>query len=413
MTSRMIGSGDIGAINVKNAPYLAKGDTRKVFDAVLNRTTTVTSATANFTTADIGKVIFAPEYVTGTLYLPVCTIAAVNSATSITTSLAATGTLSNVPLVFGTDDTAAIQAAGVAAKAMVPSGKVILPAGGYLFSALLFDLSYAAGTDTITVQGDGSNCTFLYPHPNFDFSTTAANQSMVFKMANASWLRASGFTLDCHKFHYGFNSTTSYPLHVNSASAVVSDVRVLRTSGSYAAMYVGQRARLYNVHQEDAAYVGLYMSAVSVEAFGCYCGNNGNFSLLASNINGLSNTQYFLRWIGGTVDESGAGGASLVASTDVDFIGAKLYGPTGPQFAATVDGTSIARFINSEIVPFGTGNRSGLKVLSGGITHLCQTRVAGSGTGVAYNNAGTIYDNYGNTITGVRTGAAPLAGVAA
>jgi hypothetical protein len=68
---------------------------RVVTDGVLNSTTTVTSATAQFSKADIG----APISATG---IPAATtIASVESATSITLSAAATATASSVSITIG------------------------------------------------------------------------------------------------------------------------------------------------------------------------------------------------------------------------------------------------------------------------------------------------------------------------
>lgn len=72
----MLASLNIGEINVKN--YGATGNARKVTDAVLNGTTTVTSATAAFTSADVGKVVWGVETATGLKRLAQTTITSVN-----------------------------------------------------------------------------------------------------------------------------------------------------------------------------------------------------------------------------------------------------------------------------------------------------------------------------------------------
>jgi energy-coupling factor transporter transmembrane protein EcfT len=106
--------------------YGATGTARKVTDAALNGTTTVTSATAAFTSADIGKTIWGIEASTGTARLPLGIVTAVASATSITASVSATGTYSSIALVLGFDDSDAIVAAAAVAKAT--GRKLKLPA---------------------------------------------------------------------------------------------------------------------------------------------------------------------------------------------------------------------------------------------------------------------------------------------
>lgn len=68
---------------------------RTVSDGVLNTTTTVTSATAVFTSADVGKAISGTGIPVGT------TISSITNATTVVLSAAATATASGVALVIG------------------------------------------------------------------------------------------------------------------------------------------------------------------------------------------------------------------------------------------------------------------------------------------------------------------------
>lgn len=72
-------------------------DSRRVTDAVLASTTAVTSATAAFTTADVGRLAIADGIPTG------ATIAARSSATAATLSTAATVTASSSVLTVGAE----------------------------------------------------------------------------------------------------------------------------------------------------------------------------------------------------------------------------------------------------------------------------------------------------------------------
>lgn len=95
----------------------AKGNGRVVGDVVTNSTTTITSATAAFTSADAGKTIMI-NGANGTGVGPlVTTISSVTNATTAILASAAGITTTGCAAVFGTDDTTAIQAAINAANA--------------------------------------------------------------------------------------------------------------------------------------------------------------------------------------------------------------------------------------------------------------------------------------------------------
>lgn len=95
--------------------YGAKGDGRVLGDVVTNGTAVITSATANFTAADVNKYILI-HGANGTTSGPlITTIASRQSATQVTLASAASASVSNCPAVYGTDDTAAINSAVTAA----------------------------------------------------------------------------------------------------------------------------------------------------------------------------------------------------------------------------------------------------------------------------------------------------------
>lgn len=401
---------DMTWYNVKTT-YGARGNTRKVTDAVLsNGSTAVASATGAFTSADIGKAIFGVEISSGAAKLPVGTILLVNSPTSITVSVAATGDYTGVHLVFGTDDSNAIRAARVAADAANPKGKVYLPAGGYLFSKLLFDLQYSATTDTIAVEGDGADCTYLFMHPNYDFATTQDNASAIFRFANAQFFRGGGFTLDCS--YYAFTWNNVYPFVAASHKAFYSDIRVLNIRGARAPAAVTIGLAYFQkcwFAQSAACSYGLFVDLVQAIFEDCYTGSHsGTSSLRLNGIDGDSNQTYYFRWQGGLIDESGTASVDVVNSTDVSFIGAKIVSGDGVD-AMTVDGTSKVRLTNSELTPYSaSGNRGGLNVLAGGVATLGESRLDSCGTGFGLTNAGTVIDGGGNTINKI-SGSTPVA----
>lgn len=105
--------------------YGAKGDAQVVGDGVMSSGSAVlSSATANFTTADIGKSISVKGAAASGVTTLITTIASRQSATQVTLSAAnaSGGALSNAVVIWGTDDNTAVQAATNAAMAYLAAG---------------------------------------------------------------------------------------------------------------------------------------------------------------------------------------------------------------------------------------------------------------------------------------------------
>lgn len=398
--------------NVK--AYGARGATRRVYDAATtNGDQTVTSATGNFTSADVGKIVYAHGPHSATMVVPRGTITAVNSATSIEVSLAAISTNAALVLTLGYDDTAAIQAAVTAAKAARPPGKVRIPAGGYLFDECIIDFSYA-GADTIMaigVEGDGSNSTFLYADATFDVATATTNHGAFMKHTsggNVLQAKISGVTFDGGYFPYS-SATNYYATEVAVYKSHVVDLRVINCDGFAGALYVlGAQSLFERIHCEAASGRGLVCQGTA-HFYQCYTGNHGTLGLYVYGLGDDSafTTDDFL-WLGGTIDESvPAGGSSVYidSSRICNFIGATMFAGSG-NAALFVNGSSTANLIRCKVIPWSTsGNRSGASVASGGIINAQATLFAKVGTGVSLANSGTVNDLGGNTF-GTVTGTA-------
>lgn len=142
--------------------YGAKGDGKVISDIVLNSTTTATSATAAFTSADTGKTIMINGGL-GSANVPlVATITFVN-ATTITLSVAATVTGTAFVGVYGTDDRTAINSAVSAASAYATSNRY--------FAEVAFKARIYMLTSGPTQSGNGSttptfNAQIPLPYPN-------------------------------------------------------------------------------------------------------------------------------------------------------------------------------------------------------------------------------------------------------
>lgn len=120
-----------GVANVKD--FGAKGDGKRVTDAVLTSGSgVVTSATAAFTPADVGKLANAWKE-GGTATIALGTIASYQSATQVTLSNNASSSASGCILRWGTDDRTAINDA-LAAVVNRGGGRVYIPRGIYKLS---------------------------------------------------------------------------------------------------------------------------------------------------------------------------------------------------------------------------------------------------------------------------------------
>lgn len=161
-------------------------------NAKFTTTTSVTCLTANFTSADVGKAIFGTccglqgglNHPASVLVLPQGTITVVNSATNVTVSGAGNSTIcaagaTNCLLLWGTDDTAAWDAAWIAATGtagrcspLVFAGFSFLKAGRFLSTtcnigitgpssqgAGIFGYGYKGSMFIILPNSVGTDCT--------------------------------------------------------------------------------------------------------------------------------------------------------------------------------------------------------------------------------------------------------------
>lgn len=388
--------------------YGATGDARKVTDAVLDGTTTVTSATASFTSADVGKVIWGVETSSGTARLAVTTVASVTNSTTIVVTDASSGSYTGISLVLGTDDTAAIQAAVAAAKANDPTSTVVVPAGGYIFNELLFDGNEASVASGLKVLGAGSSNTIFYLAPDYDTASTTSNTGAFFRTSgNTRSASLQGVQVDGSSLSI---SATGY--HVISDAGDRSsfvDVQVSNCKGfSDLGLFVGTHGTIQRCKFEGGGYVGMEFSGCGYNIFDTYSGNHAYLGVYINAVTGATNAGIAVKWFGGNIDECASGASCYITgSTDVTFIGARFYGFTS-GYACDVVGSSTAKFIGCEIVGYGaTGNRNGLDVASGCTVYLSCCRLDGVGTGNGLTNAGTVYDCLGNVIDSI-SGTAPV-----
>src|ERR1019366_4319541 len=116
--------------------YGAKGDAKAVIDgAITSGLTALTSATAGFAPADVGKLVCVAGAGAAGAVL-VTTISAYVSSTAVTVAASAGTTVTGAAVTWGTDDTTAINATVTAAAVLTPNGTVLFQAGkNYLLSS--------------------------------------------------------------------------------------------------------------------------------------------------------------------------------------------------------------------------------------------------------------------------------------
>lgn len=184
-TSNTTWGNNTGFLNVKTA-YGAKGDAKNVNDGAITASSkTLTSASASFTAADVGKtVIVAGAGASGTFTTLTTTIAAFVSSTSVTLTAAATNTVSGAGVCYGTDDVNAIQAAvndallasagtpGNGATVYLPPGRYLIAAAGIFPAYYNFTSGVATGypSSTVTFQGADMSSTSLVAGSQFIFN---------------------------------------------------------------------------------------------------------------------------------------------------------------------------------------------------------------------------------------------------
>lgn len=153
--------------NVK--AYGAKGDTQSKGDGAINSgSNLLNSATANFTASDIGKTVEIPGAGAAGAVL-VTTITGRNSATQVSVGVIATTTVNNKRIWWGTDDTAAIQAATNACFA-AKSKDVYFPIGIYLIAGQLV---------TVDISGLNPNAQIYIPTSPVSGAAVTLNQQTI------------------------------------------------------------------------------------------------------------------------------------------------------------------------------------------------------------------------------------------
>jgi len=396
--------------NVVN--YGARGDAQQIKDGVTlgGATKTVTSATANFQTSDVGKLI-ACNYVAGTQAVTVgTTITARNSATSVSISANDNGAGNQERCVWYTqNDGPGIRAAILAAtptnaNSGDPNGKPTLgnsgtaycPAGGYavtvnaVVGALL---TYAGSGATIGPNfiGEGKTKCNIYVLAD----STDPGGPAIINMFNSGHSIVGGFSID------GLNATFPFTHAIVSFNAVqharMYDVEITNIGAN-----MGNLGTLDFTNSTDIFAENIFVQGGSPGKNDFACGFGGVSSSHFKNLtcSNHNQTAFFgsgggvLRGVSGdngpvfenaTFDECGSAtlDCTIFVAGYANFFGGWIgVGNTGRN-AMNVDGTSRVWLSNVNCGQFGSTNvvTNCMTIASGGEVSATMSDLRGNGTG--------------------------------
>ena len=391
--------------NVKT--YGAQGDAQQVFDAAIASTTTITSATANFTSGDVGKIVYLILAAYGyTAALGVIT-GVTNSTTIVCTGIDPNhvGNVGNT-LVWGTDDTIALEAAWAAASANTGDGKtasvLYVPDGGYIFSKRVFTQTAVPG---ISIIGDGPHKTVFYPHPSFDFTSVNANSGMLTSpgVGDSTQTEIANFSINGCFINFTSVNTGSQIFLLGlygryAHDIIVEDLGTAALTGGVGGIY---QAAHVTRNVEAIQIDGNYSWALSYGNLYDCLASNGQTGYYIFNVNYSAYTGDSLTMVNCFGDESGTPSLQIVNSNGATFIGSQFYSQYGGGNSVSVDGVSIVRFIGCNFGPYfySALDSGGLSVASGGIAYIENCDLRNNTGGYAITNNGTVYDIGGNSIT--------------
>jgi len=193
------------------------------------------SNSANFTTADIGKIIFvAGALKNGNTLIGI--ISAVNSKTSVTISAPATANANSTGITYGTDCTDAFIKFNKAAR-IYKNVVLNMKPGTYLTK---FN-NYLAGIKNITLNGNGCNL----------ICTRGAYDPLIFARANVGLFMPSCYdNVDNNYFINNEPGNTSFGYKIQSTSKATRSVQTISNTDAVS-FKPGNWVFVYGLHHED------------------------------------------------------------------------------------------------------------------------------------------------------------------
>jgi hypothetical protein len=415
-----------GLLNVKN--FGAKGDARFFSDGDSLAGNILSSASANFSDADVGKIVWGVENASGIARIAQGFVAEVLSATEIVVdSPNFNFGYSNLYCVVGTDDSDALIAAYQAATllrtgssdtgifASIPG--VYLPTGGYIIQKPVFfpnptQEAAGQGLPLPSFIGDGENSTTFYPSPDYNFSDPnfVAQRGMINVNTGTGGVaqnqignfgvNGSGFGFTIGLSAAFIDASDAYYVH----DIVLSDVQGFQVGGVWAVEGAGgiwRNIRCFNLNASGTAILAEGGQLIVINCFG----SNGYKGQQYINFN--QGTSYAdvgdsLTLINGINDEGSATPQlEFINCSNTSVHGGTYFG-NATSLPCHVDGTSDVSFFGTTIGPFSyRDNSDAMLIDAGGIGRFSGCRIHSTGTGTALTVNGTAYDLGGNIFTSV------------
>jgi hypothetical protein len=399
----------------------ALGNARRVTDCVIaSGSNQLHSASANWSSADIGAVVWAVDSSTNKL-TGQTTITGFTSSTQVTIGVNALH--SSAPyceITYGHDETQAFLDTHTAAGAF---GMMTIPGGGYI----LTNKFYAAVGNSALLIGENKANTFLYPSP--DFPIPGGHAPVWIDVQSASG-EVSGFSIIGSSYLYpmtGFQTLIRVLGSNVKLDFSVSRVGCLSSglpSASAMSLESSNITGTVNIFTQGGALsqnvsnvmTALHMVGSTGTITGVGLSNYRRNLVLDSciarqGIGALGTGTAGLNFVGGLIDENyGEASVSLTNGSDVNFSSMTIWAnnnnvtsPVTTGYAVSVDATSKVWLTSVDLGGYFIGN-VGIKALmisTGGKARavLSTFRSASLFNDVAIDNYGTFFNVGGNNST--------------
>lgn len=404
------------AVNVKNAPYNAFGDTKYLTGITLSRTASNLTMPAGYTpsSADIGKSIqcisasFGGEVVpyptnNSGQTLPATITGVAGQVVSYNTLPVGSGTaLTDGICIWGHNDTAAATNAFNSCKTASVNGQfgtvfvltypcvVYFPVGGYMIEGTAFNGLVTSGNEMgVSMIGDGPNMSLFWPTVGFVNSSPA----------NCGWFICGyGYGQQYKNFaielNMSFNTGTEFGfsnedvIKLNCGHCLVEDVHEENYGSSTSSFMIDDAggAELHYTRLENGLGLGsgFVCNSCATDVYYPFFSNTHQ-NLAISNVAGRGSGNYFTSH-GGVVDEGSI--TSVTASKTVSFFGTTLMGGTN---CLSVDATSEVKLSGGYCGTFnGNPGGGGPTVASGGVLWLGDVEVSANGSSSYCFNAAAV-----------------------
>jgi hypothetical protein len=400
--------------------YGAVGNTKAVADGAMTASSaTLTSATAGFTAADVGKSVIVTGAGPAGAALGTTVSAYVNS-TTVTLAASASTTVSGAPLTWGTDDTAAIKAAVAAAVAAGGGVVWVAPGMNCLVSQLIL---LASGVELV---GAG----------RFS-STITANASALI----TAWQTSGGWPVivgavnatGCGVRDLGVNASgtmTSGVCMLGGTGVYIRDCFIQGAAGHSGAHFFGTQNTgvgpvMYGVMAGNIVAASLYNCVFDGECVSCVMDGNVSHDALAGHfsmggLSGLAATPGSGNVVsgnsghgGGSTSQNFYGGIYIENNNDATVTGNVITGYAG-YATLNIRGAS-GTFTGNRL----TGNISSLPLYAlrlnsgNGVLDIAGNTFANASTGILSTSGGNqfarVRDNDFVNVAILRSGSIPAA----